>query len=127
MNKVRAISIGAFVWLFIALAFAGLGNVPLIKDSLDQQALIISILIIPLALFGASIYYKNGSKGNGFTVGLVMVGTALLLDALITVPFVEIPNGGSYQSFYTYPLLWVLVMINLATVYLFWKVKFTKV
>ncbi|MBK8393004.1 MAG: hypothetical protein IPL23_28675 [Saprospiraceae bacterium] len=26
--------------------------------------------------------------------------TALLLDAVITVPFVEMPRGGSYQSFF---------------------------
>lgn len=49
--------------------------------------------------------------------------TALILDALITVPFIEIPNGRSYQSFYTYPLLWLLVVINIATVYTFWRLK----
>jgi hypothetical protein len=123
MNKIRAILTGALVWLFVFTVFTGLSYVPVIKDSLNQQAIITGILIIPFAIFGASIYYKNGNKDNGFILGIIMVVTALALDALITVPFVEIPNGRSYQSFYTYPLLWLLVAVNLTTVYSYWKVK----
>lgn len=123
MNKFRAILTGALVWLFIFIAFAVLGYVPLLKDSLNQQALIVGILIIPFAIFGASVYYKKGNKENGVIIGLIMVVTALILDALITVPFIEIPNGGSYQSFYTYPLLWLLVIVNMATVYFYWRLK----
>lgn len=123
MNKIRAISIGALVWVFIFISFTGLGYMPYVKDSLNLQALIVGVLIIPFALFGASIYYKNGNKDNGLVLGITMVVTALTLDALITVPFVEIPNGGSYQSFYTFPLLWLLVAVNISTVYLYWKLK----
>jgi hypothetical protein len=123
MQNIRAILTGALVWIFILIAFICLGYVPILKDSLNLQALIVGILIIPFALFGASIYYKNGNKDNGAVLGVKMVVTALLLDALITVPFVEIPNGGSYHSFYTYPLLWLLVAINIATVYFYWKIK----
>jgi Family of unknown function (DUF5367) len=123
MNKLRAILIGALVWLFLFITFALLGYVPVIKDSLNQQAFIVGILIIPFATFGAFIYYKNGNNENGFIVGLIMVVTALVLDALITVPLLEIPSGRSYQSFFTYFGLWILAIINLTTVYLYWKFK----
>lgn len=123
MNKIKAISIGALVWVFIFMSFTGLGFVPIIKDSMNLQALIVGVLIIPFALFGASIYYKNGNKDNGFVLGIIMVVTALLLDALITVPVVVIPTGGSYLSFFSFPLLWLLVAVNIATVYFYWSWK----
>ncbi len=121
MKYFRAISTGAFVWLLIFTAFAILGFIPLLKDSLNLQALVVGILIVPFAILGTTIYYKNGSRASGMTVGIIMALTALLLDALITVPFVEIPKGGSYLNFFSFPLLWMLVFINIATVYFFWK------
>jgi len=107
------------VWLFVSIAFAILGYVPSIKDSLDHQTLIVGVLVIPFATLGAAFYYKSGSKGSGVIIGLTMAVTALLLDALITVPFIEIPNGGSYQRFFSYPLLWLLVAVNMVTVYFY--------
>lgn len=123
MKHFRAIFIGAMVWVLIFISFALLGFVPSIKDSLYLQTLTVGILIVPFAIFGAFIFYKNGNKENGMIIGFIMALTALLLDALITVPFIEIPKGGSYQSFYSFPLLWVLVIINITTVYFFWKLK----
>lgn len=123
MKIIWAILTGALVWLFIFIAFAGLGYIPIIKDSLNKQALIVGILIIPFATYGAYIYYKKGNKSNGFVVGLIMAATALVLDAIITVPLIEIPNGRSYQSFFTYPLLWLLAAVNVATVFFYWKLK----
>lgn len=123
MNKIRAILAGALVWVFVFTSFVILGFLPIIKDSQNLQALLVCVFIIPFTIFVASIYYKNGNNNNGFVVGLKMVVTALILDALITVPFVVIPDGGSYCSFFTYPLLWVLVIVNLSTVYFYWKLK----
>lgn len=126
MYKIRAILFGALVWLLIFITFGLLDSIPIIKDSLNQQALIVGILIIPFAIVGASLFYRNSNKENGVIVGLIMVATALLLDSLITVPFIEIPNGGSYKSFYSYPFLWLLVLINMATVYFYWSLKIKK-
>lgn len=123
MKHFRAISIGAMVWGLTFISFAILGFVPSIKDSLYLQALVVSILIVPFAILGASIFYRNGNKENGMTIGIIMALTALILDALITVPVIEIPKGGSYQSFYSFPLLWFLVLTNITTVYFFWKIK----
>lgn len=123
MNKIRAISTGALIWLFIFITFASLSYVPVIKHSLTQQALIVGVFIIPFALLGASLFYKNGNKLHGLVAGVIMSITAIILDALITVPLVEIPKGGSYESFFTFPLFWLLVAINTVTIYLYWKLS----
>ncbi len=123
MKYLRAVFSGSVVWILISITFMILTFIPVIKESLNQQALVVAILIVPYSLFGAYLYYKDGNKHNGLLLGIIMVVVALLLDALITVPFIEIPSGGSYISFYFYPVLWVFVGINIATVYLFWKVK----
>lgn len=123
MKNFRAIFTGAFIWLLIFLTFTGLTFIPSIKDSLNQQTLLVAIFIIPFALLGATIFYKNGNKVHGLISATIMTLTAIFLDALITVPFVEIPNGGSYQSFFTFPLFWLLVAINTATVYFYWVLK----
>ncbi len=127
MNISRAVLAGTLVWLLIFSSFGLLGYVPGLKDSLNQQALIVSVLIIPFAILGARVYYKHGNTENGIWVGFVMVVTALVLDALITVPFIEIPSGGSYLRFYGYPLLWLLVALNMATVYVYWRIRLRKV
>ena len=126
MNIIRAICVGALVWGFIFTAFSILSYLPLIQDSLDMQALIIAVLIVPFAIFGASLYYKNGNMDNGLKVGLVMVAIAFSLDALITVPLLEIPNGRGYQSFFTYPLLYLLAAVNVLSVYLYWRLKIVR-
>ncbi len=124
MKITRAILVGSLVWMFVLTTFTILSFIPGIKDSEIQQGFIIGVLLIPLASIGAALYYRKGDNTNGFKVGIVMVSTALLLDVIITVPLVEIPyNGGSYQTFFTNPLLWILVLENLAVVYFYWRLK----
>ncbi|WP_131494911.1 DUF5367 family protein [Flavobacterium sp. MEB061] len=81
------------------------------------------IFIVLYANESALFYYKNGIKLHGLLLGIIMSLTALLLDALITVPFIEIPNGGNYYSFFSSPVLWILASINSITVYCFWRMK----
>ena len=123
MKYFRAMCTGALVWLCVSISFTILESVPQIKDSLNLQSFFVCLLLVPFAIFGASIFYRNGNKEQGLKVGLIMGITALLLDAVITVPFVEMPRGGSYQSFFSYPILWLMVLINVTTVFFFWKLK----
>lgn len=124
MNIVRASIIGSIVWVAIFSLFTLLSFIPITKDSQTLQATIIGICIVPLAYFGAKAYYKKGYGGNGFVIGFIMVSVALILDALITVPLVEIPyNGGDYLTFFSSPILWILVAINIAVIYSYWKTK----
>ncbi|MCU0429082.1 MAG: DUF5367 domain-containing protein [Cytophagaceae bacterium] len=123
MNNIRAISTGAMIWLFIFITFSILSYVPSIKDSLHIQTLIVAIFIIPFAAFGAYVFYKNGNNLNGLMAGTIMSATAIVLDAVITVPLVELPKGGSYESFFTFPLFWLLVAINTTTIYFYWMLS----
>lgn len=79
--------------------------------------------IIFFGILGATIYYKKVSKTNGLLLGIAMSITALVLDILITVPFVEIPNGRSYYNFFSSPVLWILAIMNTLSVYFYWKKK----
>ncbi|WP_166924038.1 DUF5367 family protein [Flavobacterium poyangense] len=123
MNYYKILVPGIFVWICVSLSFALLELIPILKNHFNIQALIVMILIVLYAFTGSFFYYKNGSKTNGLLLGLTMSFTALLLDVLITVPFVEIPNGRTYESFFSSPFLWLLVFLNSATVYCYWKVK----
>jgi len=124
MKIVRASLIGSVVWTVIFCLFTLLSILPITKDSQTLQALIVGICIIPSAYIGAKIYYKNGNSGNGLIIGLIMVTTALILDALITVPLVEIPyNKGDYLTFFSSTILWFLVSINIVVIYYYWKTK----
>ena len=106
MKLLRAILSGVLVWILIFSVFTAISFIPGIKDSPIQQGLVIGLLLIPFASFGAAIYYKSGDKTNGLVIGTLMIIVALILDAVVTVPLVEIPyNGSSYSQFFTNPLL----------------------
>jgi hypothetical protein len=121
MFCLRGIVSGLFVWICVILSFYALELIPLLEDSFSAQALIVMICILLYAFLGAKFYYKKGYQTNGITTGILMSGTALLLDVFITVPFIEIPNGRSYQSFFSSPVLWILVLITVFTVYFYWR------
>jgi hypothetical protein len=123
MTKIRAILVGSLIWLMIFSTFTVLSYIPNIKDSALQQFLIVALLAIPFTILGASIFYKNRNKANGFLIGLIIVITALTLDVLITVPFTIIPNQGTYHSFFTSKFLWILVAEVVTIVYFYWKLK----
>ncbi|WP_369617020.1 DUF5367 family protein [Flavobacterium sp. CFS9] len=123
MKYLRGILSGCIVWLCVSSSFYLLGNIALLKNHFWIQALIVMVLIIFYAIAAAKFYYQKKHNINGFSLGILMSGTALFLDVLITVPFVEIPEGRSYESFFTSPILWALAFINTFSVYLYWKRK----
>jgi hypothetical protein len=123
MKYLKILLPGTIVWLCVSVSFYVLSFVPLINGSFKSQAVIVMIFIVLYANESALFYYKNGIKLHGFLLGMIMSLTALFLDALITVPFIEIPNGRSYYSFFSSPVLWILAGINSITVYCFWRMK----
>jgi hypothetical protein len=124
MKTGRAILAGALIWLLVFVLFGVLDFIPATRDSQLWQGVIAGVLVIPFALLGAWFYYKNGARGNGGLVALVMVTTALLLDVLITVPLVELPyHGRDHQYFFTNPTLWIIVMEDLLVIYFYSRMK----
>lgn len=100
LNLKRAISIGALLWLIIFIEWSIIVMTPVLKDLKFWQYVIHFFILIPIVCFGASYYYKNKNNTNGFLLGLVMMLTAAILDAVITVPLLVIPQGGSYIDFF---------------------------
>lgn len=121
MKISRTILAGIIVWSLIFFTFIVMSVVPVIKDSEIQQNLILYVLLIPFAFLGAKFYYKIEQKTNGFIIGLIMAFTGIVLDALITVPFVIIPHDGSYTSFFSSPFLWITFIEFILIVFFYWK------
>lgn len=112
MNYLRAILAGTIAWFCVVMTFYILEHISIIKESLNLQAIIAIFAIIFYAVLAAGFYYRKAEKKLGFQTGIVITATALILDVLVTVPFIEIPKGGSYQDFFSNPLLWILVAIK---------------
>ena len=123
MKVGRAIASGAMIWVFIFITFTIMSFIPAVKDSEIQQNLILYVVLIPIVIFGAKFYYKKGDKTNGLIIGGIMSVIGLLLDATITVPFVIIPQHGSYTSFFLNPLLWTTTIEFILITYFYWKMK----
>ena len=123
MKISRVILAGIIVWVLIFVTFIAISAIPVIKNSEMQQYLIIHVLLIPFAAFGAKFYYKIEQKTNGLVIGLLMALTAIVLDAIITVPLVVIPHNGSYLSFFSNPLLWTIFIEFTLIVFFYWKLK----
>ncbi|WP_163410510.1 DUF5367 family protein [Flavobacterium ajazii] len=121
MNYPRALLAGVIAWLCVVMTFYVLEHIPFFKESETVQAFIAAFTIIFYAWSAAWFYYKKAAKKSGLKAGIVITGTALLLDLLVTVPFIEIPKGNGYQTFFSNPLLWILAVINVFTVYVYLK------
>ncbi len=123
MNYIRAIFSGILVWFGVSLFFYILEQIPVVKDSFFWQSIIVAISIVFFAIGAAKFYYLKKYKISGLQLGIIMSLTALFLDVIITVPFVEIPNGRNYESFFTSPVLWILAFVNAVSVFLWRKLN----
>lgn len=124
MKTRRAISIGAGIWFLGVGAFLLSYSIP-VMDNADQQGnLVLFLLVGPLVWFGSRIYYKTGSKTHGYLVGQTFLLTAAFLDALLTVPLLIIPAGGSHFEFFTDPGFWIIALefLAVATAYYYIRV-----
>jgi hypothetical protein len=121
MKYIRAIFSGILVWFAVSLSFYILEQIPVVKDYFFWQSVIMAILIVFFAIGAAKFYYLKKYKMSGLQLGIIMSFTALFLDVIITVPFVEIPNGRSYESFFTSPVLWILAFVNAVSIFIWRK------
>ncbi|SHH43000.1 DUF5367 family protein [Flavobacterium defluvii] len=121
MKYFRAIFSGILVWIAVSISFYLLEQILFVKDSFFWQSVMVTIFIVFFAIGSAKFYYLKNYKISGLQLGIIMSLTALLLDVIITVPFVEIPNGRSYETFFTSPVLWILAFVNAFSVFLWRK------
>lgn len=99
MRWLRALGIGALFWLIIFVEI----SVTMVGLQLSDNLIytLHYILMIPIAIFSAWLYYKSKDKINGFLLGLTFVATGVILDMIITVPLFIIPAGGDYLTYFS--------------------------
>lgn len=123
MKKSRAISIGIIIWIIGVSVFTLSSYISILENAELQANMLLFISVIPLVWFGAKYYYKEDLKTHGYWVGQTFFLTATALDALITVPFFIIPNGGSYYQFFTDLGFWLIGLVFIVITVLYWYSK----
>ena len=123
MKTKRAIISGIAIW-FIGILFYLISHyVPLLENPETQANIVLFVTIIPLVWLACSYYYKNDSTTHGYIVGQTMLLTAVVLDALITVPLFVIPRGGSHYSFFTSVGFWIIALEFLIVASLYYYIR----
>ena len=124
LNIKHAIISSLVVYLIGITSYIVSYFIPLLDDKDLQANLVLMIAIIPAVLIGANLYYRRGYSTKGLLLGTVMFLGAMILDALITVPFFIIPYGGSYLSFFGDPGFWLIAIEYVAVVTIVSKLKY---
>lgn len=122
MKTIRAILVGVGIWFF-GVAFYTLSYQFPIMENPDKQAnMVLFTVVMPLVWLGSHIYFKKEKSTHGFKIGQTFLLTAAFLDAVITVPLLIIPNGGSHYTFFVDPGFWIIAFEMIATAVLYYYV-----
>ncbi len=125
MKTVRALAIGILVWILGVSAFTALYEVPFMENRYLQANIGLALVVPPLVWLGAWLYYRKAKSTHGIKLGLLLLLASATLDALITVPFLMIPYGGSYASFFGSADFWLIAFefVLVALGYWYFKVR----
>ncbi len=126
LNLKHIILSSLLVYVLGILAFIGSYFVPIMEDSDLQANIVLMAAIIPAAYLGAYLYYLRGNTTHGLVLGSAMFSSAIVLDAIITVPVFIIPNGGNHLTFFGDPGFWLIGLEYVAVVAAYWKLKVAK-
>jgi hypothetical protein len=122
MKAIRAIIAGLIVWALIFVEWTVLIFVPGLRSLGNWQFIIHYAMLVPITIAGISFYYgKNEKKIHGLYLGAVMLATGLILDALITLPFFVVPQGGSFVGYYMNPLMLIGYLVFLVVAFAYKK------
>jgi len=108
------------------VSFVGSYFVPIMKDPDLQANLVLMAALIPAATTGAYLYYRRGNTTHGVVLGSVLFLSAIVLDAIITVPVFIIPNGGNHLTFFGDPGFWFIGVEYVVIVAAYWKFNVAK-
>lgn len=123
MNKVKAIIIGSLIWFLGSSFYTASYLFPFLEDVELQANLVLAVALIPNAWLGAWLYYRRGTNMPGLQAGLLMLITAIVMDAFVTVPLFIIPNGGSHTAFFGAIEFWLIALEYFLVVYSYWLFK----
>nr|WP_297789444.1 DUF5367 family protein [uncultured Allomuricauda sp.] len=123
MKTVRALAMGFFVWVLGVSAFTAIYELPFMENRYLQANIGLALVVPPLVWFGAKLYYKKVKSTHGLKLGLLMLLASTALDALVTVPLLIIPFGGSYASFFGSLDFWLIAVEFVVVAVLYWYVN----
>ncbi|AXT54584.1 hypothetical protein D1815_02025 [Aquimarina sp. AD1] len=123
MKQLRAISIGVIIWIIGVSIYTISFYIPILEDPEFQANILLSLGILPVVWLGAKLYYRKKSTIKGYWLGVIFFLTATVLDILITVPFLIVPNGGSYYSFFAAAGFWLIGVEFIAMSTTYWYTK----
>lgn len=123
MKTIRALAIGTLVWVFGVTAFTTLYELPLMENRYTQANIGLALIVPFLVWFGSQMYYHKVRTTHGIKLGILMLLASATLDALITVPLLIIPFGGSYSSFFGALDFWLIAFEFLLVSIMYWYIK----
>ena len=102
----RAVLAGVVAWALVFAVWSIMMFVPGLQDVVFLQWVIHYILLFFIVQTSVSLYQK-GKKGkvDGWSLGLVMLLTGIVLDAIITMPLFVAPQGMAYADFFLNPFM----------------------
>ncbi|WP_425236456.1 DUF5367 family protein [Ulvibacterium sp.] len=119
----RVLVAGCIAYAIGVAAFLTSFFIPVMSNPEHQANVVLAFAIIPAALVGASYYLKRDHETSGIVIGLGMFLSTMVLDAMITVPFFVIPQGGDHISFFTDPGFWGIALLYITAVTIYVKSK----
>ena len=108
MQTAKAIIIGAIMWILGASIYSASYYIQILDNTELQAMILLALAVVPIAWVGASYFFRREPDANSLVTAIWMVGTATVLDAAITVPFVIIPHGGNYLEFFGSLSFWTI-------------------
>ena len=123
MKIKRALFAGMAIWVIAILFYSISYYFPVLENVETQANFVLFVLVPPLVWLGCTFYYKKDNQTHGYLVGQTMLLTAAALDALITVSFLVIPEGGSHYSFFTSIGFWIIAAEFLLVAVLYWYAR----
>ena len=127
LNFKHALISSLVIYIIGIIAYLGSYFVPILEDQELQANLVLMFAIVPAVLLGSILYYRRGHATSGLPLGVAMFLGAMILDAVITVPFFIIPYGGNHLSFFSDPGFWLIALEYVAVVIAYSKFKSNQV
>ncbi|MEM9363487.1 MAG: DUF5367 family protein [Bacteroidota bacterium] len=122
MKTFRTIGIGTLIWILGVSLYTLSFYVPMMENLELQANLVLFVAVIPLVWMGCKLYYRNHREAHGLLLGLTFFGISALLDVLITVPYLVVPNGGSYESFFIDINFWMIGLEFILVSVFYWNI-----
>jgi hypothetical protein len=123
MKLTRAIGIGIIIWIIGVSMYTVSFYIKILKDPELQANIFLSLGILPAVWLGTKLYYRKKSTTKGYWLGLTFFLVATVLDALITVPFLMAPYGGTHYDFFTANGFWLIGLEFIVTTTVYWYTK----